>query len=153
MDICTFYFAGLNEGFRKISLIFTEGKRASNATSTKSGETLYDLEVQLGDYCKQWLNAEKPEGAGDHLYANAVCGPYIRCFRVSFEPDGSFIMRDYCTQQLGLVRGVKREAYLDVRKIEDQRTLHDLFRKIRAGHPATSDRPNSNPIAVGYVYD
>lgn len=89
MDIRTFYYADTPAGFRKISLIFTEGKRANNATSTKPGETLYDLEIQLGDYCKQWLDAKRPEGAEDQLYANAVCGPYTRCFLVSLAPNGS----------------------------------------------------------------
>lgn len=143
VDIGTFYFAQTTEGFRKLSLIFTEAKRANNATSTKPGETLWDLEDQLGDYCKLWLKAERPD-VTDQIYANAVCGTYIRCFRVRLDPSGEKVVMADCMnpQKFGLVRGVRTDDYLDVTKVADQKRLHQHFKMIKTSHPPTPDWPS-----------
>lgn len=147
--MCTFYFAPTKDGFRKISLIFTEAKRAGNAEPTASkGERLYDLEIQLGDYCGQWLRSKRPDGAEDQLYANAVCGQYIRCFLVILDPSNRqrVIMKDCIVDdKYGRDTNVTKADYLDVSKVADQKLLHAHFKKIRADHPpVTLPRPASS---------
>lgn len=149
MDLCTFYFAPTKDGFRKISLIFTEAKRASNAEPTaRQGERLYDLEIQLGDYCGQWLRAKRPDGAEDQLYANAVCGQYIRCFLVMLDPSNRqrVIMKDcIADDKYGRDTKVTKADYLDVSQVPNQRLLRAHFDKIKAAHPpVTPPRPASS---------
>lgn len=92
MDICTYYFDKVDDGLRRLPLVFTEVKRARNATVVKKHEQPIDCERQLHGYCSEWLKAARPKGAPDQVFANAIIGPYIRCLVFKgvkrMKPDG-----------------------------------------------------------------
>ncbi|KAI7778155.1 hypothetical protein LA080_002581 [Diaporthe eres] len=156
MDICTYYFANTKDGFRRLPLVFTECKRARNATSTKKGEMLIDCEKQLYGYCSYWFNALRPKGAEDEIFANAIVGPYIRCFIVkghkTMNSDGrgttwTITMTDF-NGRLGnddKKPPILTRDYLDVGNPEHHSEIRERFKTIRDKHaPEPGLRPNSS---------
>lgn len=157
VDIITYYFDNTDDGFKKMALVYTEAKRASNATSTTKGKTLLDLEGQLFGYCEEWLKAKRPQGGDNQLYANAVVGPYIRFFTAKYETVNSkevVVMRDHKGKK-GYDKTNKPTLdgdYYDVGKPADQVTIRAQFKTIRDTHKPepVSSRPGTSSGSAGF---